>query len=390
MSRILDEKVDMNAIARENTLADTMLSRPGMIKLIAPAKVNLVLEVGARDKSGYHEVRTVLHALSLHDTLYMRCVPAGIDAQGVAPAEPADCGGDLGEGLDIALVVVGKEGVEAPACAPRDNIVFRAVAALAKALGREECETVEIVLEKRIPHAAGLGGGSSDGAAALLGAAKLWGMDPADASTREMLVEVAAGLGSDVPFFLEGGCAFYDGRGERFVKKLAVRGESLVLVKPEIGLSTGAVYAAFDELGATGKTASAGIHGNAASSLAAIDSASSAEDLSLANNLAPAAESLAPVLREVREWLGSQEGVALAGAGTAAGDAVVAGSNDAGNDGANDAGGEPLVLLCGSGASTFAVCEDFAVASRIAAAAQARGYWARATSFAKLGAALLG
>ena len=319
MSRQGNDPIDMVAIARENALADALLSRPGTIKVIAPAKVNLALSVGDVRSDGMHEVSNVLHAVMLHDVVFMRSLPA----------EP-------GSGLSIAVSCIGRDGVEAPVLAPESNIAYRAVERFAEASGRAEDEKIEIVIEKHIPYQAGLGGGSSDAAATLAGLVQLWDL-PRDA---EVVDTVARSLGSDVPFFLRGGCALFDGVGERFVRALAPARESLVIVKPEGGLSTAAVYAEHDR---DPRALDDAI-------VDAVCAADRAQDVPLANNLAVAAERLMPELACVRSWLEAQAGVRAA-------------------------------LLCGSGSSTFAVCDDFATASSIAARAQAKRWWARATSF---------
>ncbi len=315
-------KVDMVALARETALADAMLSRPGMRKLIAPAKVNLHLAIGSRRDDGYHDAENVLHAVMLHDTVYVRSVPA-----------------DAGAGFDVVVVCMGKDGVAAPDIAPEENIVYRAACRLAEKLGRASDETVEIVVEKRIPHQAGLGGGSSDAAAVLAGLADIWGCALDDSA----IIEVAESLGSDVAFFLRGGCALFDGTGERFVTSFAPRNDSIVIVKPEVGLSTAAVYREFDAASTACDEASS----------AKTRAAASAAQIALRNDLAAPAERLLPELADIRTWLTQQPGVSEA-------------------------------LLCGSGSSTFAVCASFSDACAVASAAQARGYWARATSFANL------
>lgn len=313
------EPVDMVAIARENALADALLSRPGMIKVIAPAKVNLLLSIGAKRDDGLHNVDNVLHAVMLHDVLFMRSLP-----------------GEAGSGLAIVVACIGRDGVEPPVIEPEENIAYRAVEQLAAALGRSEDERIEIVIEKHIPHQAGLGGGSSDAAAALAGLAQLWGLSVDDPA----VVDVACALGSDVSFFLHGGCALFDGAGECYQRTLEPRRESIVIVRPDSGLSTKEVYAEFDRDAAAVDAAVVEV----------ARTATSAADIPLANNLAPAAERLMPELSRIRAWLEADEGVRAS-------------------------------LLCGSGSSSFAICDDFATASAVAARAQAQGWWARATSF---------
>ena len=365
-------KVDMVATARDvQWSADTFLGF-GSVKLVAPAKVNLFLGVGERRADGYHDVVNVMQATALHDVLYLNATPVvrgGEDerwlnqAQAQAEAQEAQLQAQeaqqqesarrelpphlaIGGPQDNLLVMIDcadKGDVGALDVPARDNIVFKAVHLLACELGRTAREKVGVRLEKHIPHQGGLGGGSSDAAAALLGAAKLWGIAPDD----PVIEQVACRLGSDVAFFLHGGCALFDGAGESFVRALAPRKDAILLIKPQGGVSTAAAYAAFDE------------------SFTPIDealldqalSAESACDIPLFNNLTSAAESLMPELSEVRQWALAQPGV-------------------------RD------VLLCGSGATTCAVVEDFATACALAAKAQLNGWWARATMFSSLKAAV--
>ncbi|MEX2431098.1 MAG: 4-(cytidine 5'-diphospho)-2-C-methyl-D-erythritol kinase, partial [Dehalococcoidia bacterium] len=150
------------------------------LRLLAPAKINLVLEILGPRADAYHEVRTVLQAVSLCDELIF---------------EPA-------AGLSLS--------VEPAGAAPmRDNLVLLAAERLRHQ--KDDTPGAAITLRKRIPMAAGLGGGSSDAAAALLGLSQLWDMRLSLAE----LAAIAADLGSDVPFFLGGGTALGEGRGER-------------------------------------------------------------------------------------------------------------------------------------------------------------------------------
>lgn len=371
-------KVDIIGLARETALKDAQ-AFSGAIKLIAPAKVNLHLAVGERRADGYHDVVNIMHALMLHDVLHMRLVPgeapvalgsgaegapaSGItDGGGQAAGEACGAGGAsctsgaFGAGADALLPLAkvtcwGSPGVEAPEILSEQNLVTRAVAQLAfellqddGATWQERVRPVEVRVEKFIPHQAGLGGGSSDAAAALLGAAQLWGV-PAGHPTIE---QAARKLGSDVAFFLHGGCARFGGAGEAFEQALAPRRENVVLVKPGEGLSTAAVYRAFDE---NPQLASAQLAQRAAA-------AQCAADMPLFNNLAQPAERLMPELAELREWMQQQPGV-------------------------------QQVLLCGSGSTTFAVCESFSAANALATAAKLKGHWARATTFSPAKAAAL-
>ncbi len=146
--------------------------------LKACAKINLTLEVLGRREDGYHDIVSILQTIDLHDTLTL---------------EPAQ---------DIALECDQPE-LEGP-----DNLVLKAAALLREATGCQQ--GARLRLQKGIPLAAGLGGGSSDAAAALLGLSRLWGLG----LSAEKLAPLAAKLGSDVPFFLYGGTAMAQGRGE--------------------------------------------------------------------------------------------------------------------------------------------------------------------------------
>ena len=158
----------------------------GALRLPAPAKINLALEVLGRRPDGYHEIDTVVTTIDLADELRLR--PAA--------------------GLEVCLDGPHAAGVAAAEEAA-EELSGRAARALAAAAGRDP--GVRIELTKRVPVAAGLGGGSSDAAAVLRGLNVLWGLDWAP----ERLSAVAAELGSDVPFFLHGGTARCTGRGER-------------------------------------------------------------------------------------------------------------------------------------------------------------------------------
>jgi 4-diphosphocytidyl-2-C-methyl-D-erythritol kinase len=174
------------------------------------AKINLTLEILAKRQDGFHELASLVHTVSLADDLRI---------------EAADALLTRVEGLDID---------------PDTNLVSHAAALLSRTLA--ERRGAELSLVKRIPAAAGLGGGSSDAAATLVGLNALWG-------TRlkfTELTELAAELGSDVPFFIRGGAAAMRGRGEQLEPLPARIGQWLVLVVPphDITDKTRRVYAA--------------------------------------------------------------------------------------------------------------------------------------------------
>ena len=321
-----EQPVDLIAAARAAQLAAAPFKEPGAIKLIAPAKVNLFLDIGKRRADGYHEALSIMHALTLRDVLHMGVTPQGT------------------EGLKIDLTCIARGGLPPLDVPTERNIVSKAVRALARRIGRDAAEVVTIRLEKHIPSEAGLGGGSSDAAAALVGAAHLWGL----ASGDPRIEEVARDLGADVAFFLHGGCACFDGVGDTFMHELEPMGSYAVLVKPEVGVSTAEAYRAFDAHPAHIADA------DRAEALAA----HRACDVPLRNNLASASESLVPLLAEVRAWMETQDGVDCA-------------------------------LMSGSGSAVFAPCQSFQDASRIAAEAHVRGWWARATMFGSVCAAIV-
>lgn len=182
----------------------------------APAKINLQLSVGAPRPDGYHDVASVYQAVSLYDEL---------------TAEP---------GTDVTLDIEGdtRDGV------PTDesNLAVRAARLLATRAG--VAPDVHLRLHKAIPLAGGMAGGSADAAAALVACDALWGTN----LDREELLDLAAELGSDVPFSLVGGTAVGLGRGERLTPAL-VRGRfEWVFALADGGLSTPAVYREVDRL----------------------------------------------------------------------------------------------------------------------------------------------
>ena len=183
------------------------------VRVPAYAKVNLCLDVLGRRADGYHELRTVFQAISLNDTLELELRPkTGIELQ------------VLGDG---SLSGVPHE----------ENLVYRALRDLSAVLGLPQ--GVRAVLTKRIPVGRGLGGGSSDAAAALLGLLKLAKRSLETAR----LLEIAAKLGADVPFFLHGGRALGIGRGDEIYPLPDVKRRHLLVVSPhEIAVPTKDAY----------------------------------------------------------------------------------------------------------------------------------------------------
>ncbi len=180
------------------------------VSLPAFAKINLCLHVLGKRADGYHELRTVFQTISLHDTLRLTLTRhPGISLETDNPALPSG----------------------------RENLVWRALDALRRELRLRRGVRAE--LTKRIPAARGLGGGSSDAAAALVGMLRLSGRKLPAAR----LVKLAAGLGADVPFFLFGGRALGIGRGDEVYPLPDLPGCAILVVSPrDVGISTREAY----------------------------------------------------------------------------------------------------------------------------------------------------
>jgi 4-diphosphocytidyl-2-C-methyl-D-erythritol kinase len=294
-------------------LVHTALMRS--LSINAPAKVNLFLGVGAIRPDGYHSVQTVLHTLELSDTVVL---------------SPSD-----------ALTLSCDPDVGVP---PEDNLAYRA----AREFSRQfEIEVLlDIHVAKRIPWGAGLGGGSSDAAAVLVGLA-FWAGLPLDDAR---LLHVARSLGADVPFLLAGGAAVMDGRGDELVRRVEPLEVPLVLVKPDAAVPTEAAYAAFD--------AAPRPSGDSRGVLGALRAQEPALlGAALANNMTVASCSLVPQIGEVIAWLCGEDGVLG-------------------------------VAMSGSGSSVFALCAETSVAQRLAKEASQRGLWAVATKTSPHGASV--
>ncbi len=180
----------------------------------AYAKINLGLDVVGRRDDGYHLVKMVMQSVGLSDLLdFSRTSDGRISI---------DSNVDLG--------------------APEDNLIYKAVELIRREYGIKD--GVSVRLTKRIPVAAGLAGGSSDCAATLKAMNAMFELN----LTPQKLAEYGVRLGADVPYCLLGGTALAEGIGEILTPVTPVRGVHVLLVKPEIGISTKAVYQALDEL----------------------------------------------------------------------------------------------------------------------------------------------
>ena len=190
------------------------------MKIQCPAKINIFLEIVSKRRDGYHNIASLMAKIHLYDVLDLDWAPGG----------------------ELTFLIEPQEGAPEVPAGP-DNLVFRAAKLLCEAAGVKR--GVRLVLSKRIPVGAGLGGGSSDAAGALLGLAKLFEL-PKSAKTRKTLFDIGRSLGADVPFFLQPAAfALARGIGDR-LKPLKV-GHTLpymILVYPGVAIATAESYKA--------------------------------------------------------------------------------------------------------------------------------------------------
>jgi 4-diphosphocytidyl-2-C-methyl-D-erythritol kinase len=187
------------------------------ITVKAFAKINLSLRIRAKRADGFHEVQTILQAIELSDRLTCEATRGPFQIVCTTPRVPTD----------------------------RTNLVWRAAQRLWDAAGRDgEPRDAVVTLDKQIPMQAGLGGGSSDAAAALLMLRQTWKLRVADGE----LSAIAAALGSDVPFFFVGGTALGLGRGEEIYPLADLPRWWAVLIFPPFGIPTADAYEWLDQL----------------------------------------------------------------------------------------------------------------------------------------------
>jgi 4-diphosphocytidyl-2-C-methyl-D-erythritol kinase len=269
---------------------------------LAPAKLNLTLAVAGRRPDGFHALHSVMVPLALADRLSVTAAAGNRDT----------------------LTVVGF-----PTGALEDNLVLRAIAATREAVGRA-VTTVPLAsrLEKRIPVAAGLAGGSSDAAAAVGAALEAWDVGRSLEGPRlaELEERLARRLGSDVPFFLAEGPAIVSGRGEHVEALPALLGAppGVLLVTPDVRAATAEVFAVFDGEPAARPPDAGGTRASSEhlavewrSGLRASALLTRAGILASANDLASAADLVVPGLRTLRRNLARRLGrpVGLSGSG---------------------------------------------------------------------------
>ena len=242
-----------------------------MIEGRAYAKVNIGLRVGRLNTEGFHPLSGIFQSVDISDRLSLAAAEQDVIS--------SSNDGPVADGMD--------------------NLAFRAVAAARKAAGSSQ--PLAVTLDKSIPTAAGLGGGSADAAAALAMAGRYFGL------AREVLAELAPQLGSDVPFCLVGGTARVSGRGEVVESRDPLSGFALAVVVPPVEISTAAAFRCWDELGGP-----AGLRMTAAALPPSLR-----DEGDLYNDLYPAAARIAPGLDDWRADLEQAWGraVMLSGSG---------------------------------------------------------------------------
>ncbi len=282
------------------TAADPFRRLTPVVRL-APAKLNLTLAVVGRRADGYHELHSVFVPLTLADRLSVALAGGHADSLHV-------------EGFDAGPIA--------------DNVVFDALAATRSAVGggwtggggptSGPAPALAVRLEKRIPVAAGLAGGSSDAAATIDAALEAWGAE-LDSDAR---LRLAAHLGSDVPFFGAGGPALVEGRGERVAPLRGLHGSpGVLLVTPAVRVSTHDVFDAFATIRAVGegsvRMSSVHLAEELRSGLSTTDLVARASVLTMANDLLPATTALVPELVAFRRALNRRLGrpLGLSGSG---------------------------------------------------------------------------
>lgn len=179
-----------------------------MLTLNAPAKINWFLFIKGKRDDGYHDILSLLQCISLYDSITLK---------------------ESASSDDIEVVT------DSP-IPYKENLIYKAAIALKDRASTQK--GVRITLKKDIPIAAGLGGGSSDAAYTLMGLNKLWNLN----LNKNQLHDIAISLGSDVPFFLNGYSAIIEGRGEKVTPALLKTAYTLLLLKPDIEVSTESAY----------------------------------------------------------------------------------------------------------------------------------------------------
>ena len=242
-----------------------------MVRRSAPAKINLYLHIIGRRADGYHLLDSLVAFAAIGDVLEVR--PAA----------------------ELTLAIKGPFARSLPAAG--NNLVMRAARSLTAAVGVRD--GAAMVLEKHLPVAAGLGGGSADAAAALRALVELWRLNPGEDELRAL----SLALGADVPACLAGRGVFVGGIGEAIAPAPPLPPTYLVLAHPGVRAETGRVFAAF-----RGQTSPPARFDEAPTSAAALADAL----IGRRNDLQGTAQAMVPVISEVLRDLGRQQGCLLA------------------------------------------------------------------------------
>lgn len=185
-----------------------------MVQEFARAKINLTLDILNRRADGYHEIETIMQTLELADVVELEKISGGVE-----------------------LKVSGNEDIPAD----ENNLAHRAAVEVSKACGRDF--GVAINLQKNIPAAAGLAGGSSDAAAVIRGMNRLFDLN----LTVEEMLKIGERIGSDVPFCVIGGTCLAEGRGEKLTRLKDLKNFTVILIKPDGEISTAWAYKTYDD-----------------------------------------------------------------------------------------------------------------------------------------------
>ena len=251
-----------------------------MIKEEAYAKINLSLDVSGRRDNGYHDVRMVMQSISLHDTLTF-------------------------EKNDDFTLATDNEELAKESGEGKENIILKACRVLTEYKGA--FGGAKITLTKRIPIAAGMAGGSTDAAATLRGLNRLYDLG----LSMQELETIAVKIGADVPFCVRGGTALSEGIGEILTKLKTPSETKIVIVKPDINVSTKDVYEAFDSL-------SDPFHPDVDAMVKAVNEDNTGAIVSnLGNSLEAVTKGLHPVIGEIEEFMleNGARGALMSGSG---------------------------------------------------------------------------
>lgn len=255
------------------------MSASSRVRLRAHAKINLDLRILGVRPDGYHELRTIFQAIALHDLVTVESRRGAFELEGDAALMPLD----------------------------RTNLAWRAADLLWHAAGKRGSPSgARIVIDKRIPSQAGLGGGSSDAAASLVGLNRVWRLGLSQAR----LMAIAAALGADVPFFLVGGTALGLGRGDEIYPLVDLPVRPIVVAWEGEGVSSAEAYAWY-KAGAAGRRPV-----KVASRFVSLGD----EDLpALGNDLEAPVEARRPAIRRLRRQLTATDALAsrMSGSGSA-------------------------------------------------------------------------